>query len=148
MGTLASPRAFGLAFAVFAAASWALYASTLGGMGRDVGGASLVTAYTFAWLFAWPAAWAGASNCLENAGRARRLRRIGYVSAPLLYFAVAHWTPTALWKELGLEDVRFNYFGETLIFTQTLKACGYVAITALGLAALPRPGPTGGRSAR
>ena len=113
---------------------WWLHASTLGGMGRSVGGELVTTAYTFFWLFVWPVAFFLMARRYEGASaRARALRRFGYVSGPLLYMGIVFWTPGRVWERLGLKDVWFNYFGETAVFTQSAKAVVFGALTALVL---------------
>lgn len=116
-----------------------LYASTLGGMGRDVGGRLVTTAYTFVCLFAWPVGFFLSSRPFdEDSRRSGSVRRFGYVSAPVLYVGIAMWTPHSVWERLGLTEIWFNYFGEAQVFTQGLKGVAYAALTALLLEQLRR----------
>jgi hypothetical protein len=109
---------------------WLLYANTLGGMGRDVGGDWLLTGYTFCCLFLWPAVLSLPSYRLAHGSpRARHLRLFGYGSAPLLYLGIAYWAPREAWERLELQDVWFNYFGEVLVFHQIVKSAVFTAIT-------------------
>ena len=134
-----TPRAFVTSYLVGAGlALTVLYRSTLGGMGRDVGGEAVTTAFTLSCLYLWPLGFFLASRPFEHSRGRASLRRFGYVSAPLLFFGVAMQTPTSVWRRVGLEEVWFNYFGEAQIFTQGLKGVVYAILTAFILEWLRR----------
>ncbi len=110
-----------LAIGVGGCVFWFLSAETLGGMGREVGGEVVITAYTFSCLYLWPVlAYLYCARPGSNSPAA--LRRIAIGSAPLLYASFAFWAPNALLESLALRDVWFNYFGEVLILTQFAKS--------------------------
>lgn len=124
--------AYGLGAAV-------LYRFTLGGMGRPVGGELQLTLYRVLCFIVLPtlAFWVTRGLVVP---RRTCIRTIAILGGVLLYLGVPMLVPYTTWVALEYEQWRFNYFGESQIFSEAMKACAFAALSALVLRLLV-PGP-------